>query len=62
MKNEKLHNPPLPGQYKKHEDKFNVDGITFPVMLAEIPKFERLNKNVSVSVYAYEKNIGVYPL
>ena len=23
---------------------------------------QRLNKNVSVSVYAYEKNIGVYPL
>ena len=48
--------------YKEHEDKFDVNGLEFPMPLNKIPKFEEMN-NVSVSVYGYDdEKETVFPL
>ena len=39
--------------YTEYEKEFNLRGISFPMALKDIPKFERQN-NVSVSVYGYQ--------
>ena len=46
-----------------YEKEFNLRGISFPMTLKDIPKFERLN-NVSISVYGYQEGLEgfVYPL
>ena len=38
----------------EYEKEFNLQGISFPMALEDIPKFERLN-NVSISVYGYQE-------
>jgi len=43
--------------YKKHEDKYNVEGITFPTPLSGINKFEKNNNNVSLNVYGLDRKI-----
>jgi len=57
--------------YRRHEDKYNFDGITFPTPLSDIPKFEKNNSKVSANVYGLEKKFQpprkyptyeVYPL
>ena len=40
--------------YTQHENEFNLHGISFPVALKDIPKFEKMN-NVSTSVYGYQE-------
>ena len=53
--------------YLKYEKEFNLRGISFPMALKDIPKFEWLN-NVSISVYRYREGKAenqkgfVYPL
>ena len=54
LKDEHLHNPQRPGPYSEYESKFNLDGISFPVALKDIPKFERRN-NISISVYGFQE-------
>ena len=63
LKDIKLHNPQRPAQYREYEKEFNLDGISFPMVLSDIPKFERKN-NISISVYGYQdgKDGYVYPL
>ena len=41
-----------PSHYTQYEKEFNLHGISFPMALKDIPKFEKLN-NVSISVYGY---------
>ncbi|XP_025192669.1 uncharacterized protein LOC112592729, partial [Melanaphis sacchari] len=41
--------------YKKHLDKYNFDGLTFPTPLHQVNIFERNNPNVSVNVYGLDK-------
>jgi len=57
--------------YKQHENKYNFYGISFPIPLSYIPKFEKNNVNVSVNIYEIEKRFQppkkfptyeVYPL
>ena len=56
--------------YKKHEGKYNFDGLTFPTPLSDITKFEKNNSSVSVNVYGIDRKIQppksprheVYPL
>ena len=60
------HDPNRVSHYKKFENRFDIQGISFPTPLKDIPKFERQN-NVSISVYGYEngkenKDGFVYPL
>ena len=45
--------------YLEYEKEFNLQGISFPMTLKDIPKFERLN-NVSISVYGYLEGKAVY--
>ena len=46
-------NPNRVLHYKEYEKKFNLQGISFPLTLKDIPEFERCN-NVSISVYGYQ--------
>ena len=49
--------------YLEYEKEFNLQGIQFPMILKDIPKFQRLI-HVSVSVYAYQEGQEgfIYPL
>jgi len=44
-------------RYKKHEGKYNFEGITFPTPLSDITKFEKNNSNASVNVYGIDRKI-----
>jgi len=46
--------------YKKHVDKYNFSGITFPTPLSDVKNFEYNNPNVSVNVYGLERKIPKY--
>ena len=57
--------------YTQHENKYNFNGISFPIPLTDIAKFETNNRNVSINVYGLEKKFQppkkyptykVYPL
>ena len=66
FKDVQLHNPQRPSHYLKSEKEFNLQGISFPMALKDIQKFEKAN-NVSTSVYGYQEGKGgqegfVYPL
>ena len=39
----------------KATENFNWDGITFPVDLMQIDRFEKQNPTISVNVFGYEK-------
>ena len=48
--------------YKQYEDELDFTGISFPIVLDDIPKFEKLN-NLAISVYTIEeKGKQVYPI
>ena len=48
-------------KYTAHESELNWDGLTFPVTLQQIPKFEKRNK-VSINVYGWDKSDKPYLL
>ena len=41
--------------YKPYENELNTTGLTYPLPLSQVPKFETLNPNISVSVLVYEE-------
>lgn len=43
-------------------NKFNFDGITFPVSLKDVGKFEKNNHRVSINVYGIDKDNNIFPL
>lgn len=47
-------------KYKHFENELNLTGITFPMKITEISKFEKLN-NLSLNVFGHEKG-EVFPL
>lgn len=49
----KVPHPERPQNYRQWENDLNFQGITFPVGIRHIEKFENLN-NISVSVFGYE--------
>ena len=60
---EKLHwseNANRVSQYYQFEDQYDVGGLSFPMTLKQISKFEDMN-NIAVSVYGYEDE-NIYPL
>ena len=64
IKEVNFHNPQRPKSYRGFENKFNLQRISFPMALSEIPKFERQN-NLSISVYGYQngkEESFIYPL
>ena len=40
-------------QYRKFEKELNMSGLTFPITLQQIPKFEAQNKTISIGVLSY---------
>ncbi|XP_041351368.1 uncharacterized protein LOC121370296 [Gigantopelta aegis] len=47
-------------KYAQYVNQLDTTGISFPVKLVDIPRFERQN-NISINVFGYEKG-DVYPL
>ena len=47
-------------QYVENSKKFDWTGINFPASFRDVDKFEKLNPNVTVNIFGYEKE--VYPL
>ena len=47
---------------KSKEDTLNMSGITYPVELKNIKRFEKQNPDISISVLGYSKNERIYPL
>ncbi len=52
-------NPNRLSNYKRHENKLNMEGITYPVTVSQIRRFQTQNK-ISVTVLGYEQEL--YPL
>ena len=52
-------------KYKPYEDKINMKGIEYPVRIKDIPKVEKQNNNLSINVFALEKQTdkqSLYPV
>ena len=47
---------------KSKENTLNMEGITYPVNLKDIKRFEKQNPDISVSVLGYSKDERIYPL
>ena len=47
---------------KSKEDTLNMSGITYPVDLKDIKRFEKQNLDISISVLGYSKYERIYPL
>ena len=54
-------NPHRASSYIAHENELTLNGLTFPMTLSQINKFERLNKMISVNVIVLE-NSEIIPL
>ncbi|KAJ8671819.1 hypothetical protein QAD02_003078 [Eretmocerus hayati] len=48
--------------YPPHEKVLNSDGMTFPVRLIDIPKFEGLNNQISVNVFQISEEKQIHPV
>ena len=65
FKHVELRNLQRPSHYLEYEKEFNLQAISFPMGLKNIPKFEKAN--VSISVYGYQESKEdqegyIYPL
>ena len=47
---------------KSKENTLNMEGITYPVDLKDINRFEKQNPDISISVLGYSKDERIYPL
>ena len=47
---------------KSKENTLNMEGISYPVDLKDIARFEKQNPDISISVLGYSKDERVYPL
>ena len=45
-------------QYQPFQQELNVEGITFPTPIHQIPKFEQMN-NMSINVFGLENDVVV---
>ena len=48
--------------YRAHENTLNVTGLTFPLAVRDVPRFESLNPNISVNVLCEGDDEGYVPL
>ena len=58
----KSHPERVDKELKLKENTLNMEGIEYPVSLKDIDKFEKQNPSISITVYGYKKEEGVYPL
>jgi hypothetical protein len=49
-------------KYMKHLSKLNVTGITFPMTVQQIDKFEKLNPDISINVLHLDQEKSIVPL
>jgi len=54
------HNPGRTTNYQTHLGELNFTGISFPVKVTDIPKFEHQNPGLSVNTFGWKG--GLYPL
>jgi hypothetical protein len=54
------HNSDRVREYQTYATELNFDGISFPMRMADMPKFEEQNQ-ISVNVFGYEKR-DVFPI
>ena len=47
---------------KSKEHTLNMEGITYPVSLKDIKRFEKQNLDISISILGYSKDEKIYPL
>jgi hypothetical protein len=56
-----LHPPPKHAdrlsQYVRYENELNFSGISFPMEISKIKRFEELNPTISVNVYTYDEKM-----
>jgi len=48
--------------YKKYEDEINMTGISYPVSMKDIDKFEKLNDTISINLFGINENNDIFPL
>ena len=48
-------NPNRVSLYKKYENKLNVEGLTFPLAVSDVAKFEKLNVDLRINVLTYDE-------
>ena len=53
-------NPQRVSKYKPHQNVLNMDGITYPVTINDVVKFEKLNSTLSVNVFGVEEDMRYY--
>ena len=58
----KKKNEKIDGDLKSKIDTLDMGDIKYPVSLKDINKFECLNSNIAISVFAYSEEDKVYPL
>jgi hypothetical protein len=49
-------------QYQRYENELNLAGLSFPLSIKHVKKFENLNNNISINVFAYDEKNGIYPV
>ena len=49
-------------KYQQFKHKLNTTGLKFPLSIYHVKKFENLNSNISVNVFAYNGKTGIYPI
>ena len=54
------HNPNRVNWYEDRIGDLNLTGITYPVPLNQIPRFEANNTNISVDVFELGESVGQY--
>ena len=47
-------------KYKKYLNTLKYDGIEMPISVGDIDRFEKLNQDLTINVYAYEEGL-VFP-
>ena len=52
----------IDSKLKSKIDTVNMGDIHYPVALKDVSKFEKLNPDIAISVYAYDENYSVGPL
>ena len=45
-------------KYRQYRSELNTTGISFPISASDIPKFERLNPNLSINVYGCDLKVN----
>ena len=56
------HNPDRISHYLPYENTLNLSGLTFPMPVKDIPKFEKQNPSISVNVLCKGDDGGLVPL